>query len=70
MHLVSHRNGFHGVLALQPERDGAPVDTTWSADPAIFRWASQEGAVEAAFAGADAIRLRGHRARACGSRMP
>ena len=60
MHLVSHRNGFHGVLALQPERDGAPVDTTWSADPAIFRWASQEGAVEAAFAGRDAIRLRGN----------
>ena len=26
---------------------------------AIFRWASQEGAVEAAFAGRDAIRLRG-----------
>ena len=59
VHLVSHRNGFHGVLALQPEREGALVDTTWSADPAIFRWASQEGAVEAAFAGRDAIRLRG-----------
>src|SRR6478736_6372866 len=49
VHLVSHRNGFHGVLALQPEREGALVHTTWSADPAIFRWASQEGAVEAAF---------------------
>ena len=29
--------------ALQPERDGAPVDTTWSADPATFRWASAGG---------------------------
>ncbi len=59
VHLVSHRNGFHGVLALQPESDGAPVDTTWSADPATFRWVSEEGSVEAAFAGRDAIRLRG-----------
>jgi glycogen debranching enzyme len=59
VHLVSHRNGFHGVLALQPERDGAPVDTTWSAEAATFRWASDGGAVEAAFAGTDAIRLRG-----------
>ncbi len=59
VHLVSHRNGFHGVLALQPERDGARVTTTWSADPAMFRWVSAEGAVEAAFAGRDAIRLRG-----------
>jgi glycogen debranching enzyme len=59
IHLVSHRNGLHGVLALQPERGGAPVHTTWSADPAMFRWASKEGAVEAGFAGRDAIRLRG-----------
>lgn len=59
VHLVSHRNGFHGVLALRPEREGAPVDTTWSADAATFRWLSEEGSVEAAFAGPDAIRLRG-----------
>ena len=25
LHLVSHQNGLHAVLALQPERDGAPV---------------------------------------------
>ena len=61
VHLISHRNGFHGVLRLLPVRDGAPVDTRWSADPATFRWVSEdEGTVEAAFAGEDAIRLRGN----------
>ena len=59
IHLVSHRNGFHGVLALRPERDGLPVETTWSADPALLTWAREDGRVEAAFAGTDAVRLRG-----------
>ena len=59
IHLVSHRNGFHGVLALRPERDGRPVETTWSADPAVLTWAREDGRVEAAFAGTDAVRLRG-----------
>jgi len=59
IHLVSHRNGFHGVLALRPERDGRPAETTWSADPAVLTWAREDGRVEAAFAGTDAVRLRG-----------
>lgn len=59
IHLVSHRNGFHGVLALRPERDGLPVETTWSADPAVLTWAREDGRVEAAFTDIDAVRLRG-----------
>ncbi|NHA68623.1 amylo-alpha-1,6-glucosidase [Phycicoccus flavus] len=59
VHLVSHRNGFHGVLALAPERDGVPVEATWSADPGVFRWSDGDATVEAAFDGADAVRLRG-----------
>ena len=59
LHLVSHQNGMHAVLRLQPERDGAPVDTTWSADRRDrSRWTSRGGA--------DRGRLRpaGHRAAA------
>ncbi len=59
IHLVSHRNGFHGVLALTPEVGGAAADAQWSADPATFRWSSARGTVEAAFDGTDAVRLRG-----------
>jgi glycogen debranching enzyme len=59
IHLVSHRNGFHGVLALSPEVDGTPVDAEWVADPARFTWRSEHGTVDAAFAGDDVLRLRG-----------
>lgn len=59
IHLVSHRNGFHGVLALQPERDGRPIETTWSATPAVLAWDGDDGRVEAAFTDIDAVRLRG-----------
>lgn len=59
IHLVSHRNGLHGVLTLRPERNGRLVEATWSADPAVLAWATEDGRVEAAFAGQDAVRLRG-----------
>lgn len=59
IHLVSHRNGFHGVLTLRPEDDGRPVETVWSANPALLTWAAERGRVEAAFAGPDAVRFRG-----------
>ncbi|MEU0315476.1 hypothetical protein [Nocardioides sp. NPDC006273] len=59
IHLVSHRNGFHGVLTLRPEDDGRPVETVWSAGPAVLTWTAERGRVEAAFAGPDAVRFRG-----------
>ncbi len=31
VHLVSHRNGMHGVLRLEPVRGGEVVATTWIA---------------------------------------
>ncbi|MDQ4110772.1 MAG: glycogen debranching protein [Actinomycetota bacterium] len=59
IHLVSHRNGLHGVLTLRPERGGQPVEAAWSANPTILTWTTDDGRVEAAFAGTDAVRFRG-----------
>ncbi|MGZ4474999.1 MAG: amylo-alpha-1,6-glucosidase [Nocardioides sp.] len=62
IHLVSHQNGMHAVLALRPERSGAAEPTTWSASPSRFAWIASgaDGArVEAAFDGTTAVRLRG-----------
>src|SRR4051794_39812793 len=60
VHLVAHKNGMHGLLALQPQRDERPVETTWLAEAARFTWRSDDGAeVAAAFDGTSAIRLRG-----------
>jgi len=60
IHLVAHQNGMHAVLALQPQREGRAVETTWRADAARFTWQSPEGEqVAATFDGTAAIRLRG-----------
>jgi len=60
IHLVAHKNGMHGLLALQPCRDEGPVETTWHAEAARFTWRSDdESVVAAAFDGTSAIRLRG-----------
>lgn len=59
VHLVSHRNGMHAVLRLDPSRAGEPVPASWTATPSVFTWRAEQGVVEAAFDGLDAIRLRG-----------
>ncbi|MFL6079035.1 MAG: amylo-alpha-1,6-glucosidase [Ornithinibacter sp.] len=59
VHLVSHRNGFHAVLALAPERAGSRVDASWLAGASTFSWAAPHGTVDAAFDGAGALHLRG-----------
>src|SRR4051812_34316376 len=60
VHLVSHRNGIHGVLVLTPSRDGAVVATDWIAQPSRFSWvADGGGSVAAVFDGAEVLRLRG-----------
>src|SRR4051794_8064529 len=60
IHLVAHKNGMHGVLAMQPQRGARAVETTWLAEAARFTWrASDESQVAAAFDGTSAIRLRG-----------
>ncbi|TIC80245.1 glycogen debranching protein [Nocardioides sp. GY 10127] len=62
LHLVSHVNGLHAVLALRPEMGGRPADLRWEADPAELRWVHRDGrgpTVRAAFDGAETLRLRG-----------
>jgi len=64
VHLVSHRNGMHGVLRLEPVRGGEVVDAGWHAQPSVFAWAApgtdgRDGTVEAVFDGPETLRLRG-----------
>lgn len=60
LHLVSHKNGMHAVLALRPMRGGAYVETEWRATPAELTWRTSDGAeVSGAFDGPAALRLRG-----------
>lgn len=60
VHLVSHRNGMHAVLALEPVAQGSVVACAWDAQPAVFRWSTPDGAsVSAAFDGPNVLRLRG-----------
>src|ERR1044072_4204171 len=60
IHLVAHKNGMHGVLAILPHRGEEPGGTTWLAEAARLTWRSPDGAQAAAsFDGTAAIRLRG-----------
>jgi hypothetical protein len=60
IHLVSHRNGMHAVLALQPVAHGLPTAARWAASPSTLRWTADDGGtVMAAFDGPHVLRLRG-----------
>ncbi len=60
VHLVSHVNGMHAVLAMQPVLDGRAVATTWHASPSVLAWSAPGGGeVRAVFDGPRRIRLRG-----------
>jgi hypothetical protein len=60
VHVVSHQNGMHAVLALVPQVAGTRVAMTLVATPAVLRWNSASGTIEATFDGTDAVRLRGY----------
>ncbi|MEV6605839.1 trehalase family glycosidase [Kutzneria sp. NPDC051319] len=61
LHLVSHRNGMHGVLRLVPvdPATGKRVDTTVRATPAVLSWEHAGGRIDIAYDTVDAVRLRG-----------
>ena len=70
IHLVSHKNGMHGVLALQPQFAGEPVATEWHAEAASLTWSPTGGVligatIEAAFDRTEAVRLRGNGLELC-----
>ena len=61
LHLVSHRNGMHGVLRLTPVDPGTGdrVDTTIRATPAMLSWEHARGRIDIAYDTPDAVCLRG-----------
>lgn len=59
LHLVSHQNGMHGVLALVPLSGGARVDAEVTATESVLRLSHAAGIVEVAFDGTEGLRLRG-----------
>ena len=59
IHLVSHQNGMHGVLALVPTAAGAGVVAEVSASESVLRWSHATGTIEAAFDGTETVRVRG-----------
>ena len=59
LHLVSHQNGMHGVLALVPEVDGERVETEIVATPAALSWRHGSDTVDATFDDTSTVRLRG-----------
>ncbi|MEO8527638.1 MAG: glycogen debranching protein [Pseudolysinimonas sp.] len=59
IHLVSHQNGMHAVLALVPQVAGARTETELAATPSVLRWRHAAGRIEATFDGTDSVRFRG-----------
>ena len=59
LHLVSHQNGMHAVLALVPERGGERVQTRIEATPSVLAWVDGASRIEAAFDGTERVRVRG-----------
>lgn len=59
LHLVSHQNGMHGVLALVPLVLGERVEVEVIATPSVLRWQHPSGVVEVVFDGTESLRIRG-----------
>jgi glycogen debranching enzyme len=60
LHLVSHQQGMHPVLSLHAVTSGGHrVDAHTEAVPSHLTWLAESGRIEALFASADTLRLRG-----------
>jgi glycogen debranching enzyme len=60
LHLVSHRQGMHALLALCPVNgDGSRADARIEAVPSCLSWLAGTGRIDATWAGDDILRLRG-----------
>ncbi len=60
LHLVSHQQGMHAVLSLRTVASGGGrVDTRIEAVPSRLSWLAESGRVDAAYASADTLRVRG-----------
>ena len=77
IHLVTHKNGMHPILAFALQLDGAPVRVHHHATPSTFSWITDPGElrVEATYDGPGTLRIRGagvalHAADAAGELTP
>ncbi len=60
LHLVSHRQGMHALLALRPVNgDGSRAEARIEAVPSCLSWLAGTARIDAAYAGDDILRLRG-----------
>lgn len=60
LHLVSHQQGMHPVLSLRAVTSGGHrADARTEAVPSHLTWLAESGLIEAVFASADTLRLRG-----------
>jgi glycogen debranching enzyme len=60
LHLVSHKQGMHAVLRLRTvTEDGSRAGTRIEAVPSCLSWLGESGRIEAVYASADTLRLRG-----------
>lgn len=59
VHVVSHRNGMHAVLALVPLLDGGRATTEIIAEPAVLTWSAEDRRVTAVFSSPDTLRISG-----------
>jgi glycogen debranching enzyme len=60
LHLVSHKQGMHAVLRLRAVTgDGSRADTRIEAVPSCLIWLGEPGRIEAVYASADTLRVRG-----------
>ncbi len=59
VHVVSHRNGMHAVLALVPLLDGGRATTEIVAEPAVLTWSAEDRRVTAVFSSPDTLRISG-----------
>jgi glycogen debranching enzyme len=60
LHMVSHKQGMHAVLSLcAVTGDGYRASTRIEAVPSCLSWLGESGRIEAAYASADTLRVRG-----------
>lgn len=60
LHLVSHQQGMHAVLCLRAVNgDGSRVGTRIEAIPSCLSWLGDPGRIQAVYADADTLRVRG-----------
>lgn len=59
LHLVSHRNGLHPVLALRPLAGAARAETEVTTTPSMLSWLHGTGRIDLVYESVNTVRVRG-----------